>query len=148
MIAMTYRDVYVAQVAIEANPAQTLKAIREAETYPGPSIIIGYTPCINHGIRGGMSKSIEESIEAVESGYWQLYRFDPRQADKGKDPLRIDFKKADFSKMNDFLEGQTRFSALHNIKQDTAEVEEMLNQTVDDAEKRLENYSELMKSKE
>ncbi|MEO1768227.1 pyruvate:ferredoxin (flavodoxin) oxidoreductase [Candidatus Enterococcus ferrettii] len=148
MIAMTYRDVYVAQVAIEANPAQTLKAIREAETYPGPSIIIGYTPCINHGIRGGMSKSIEESIEAVESGYWQLYRFDPRQADKGKDPLRIDYKKADFSKMNDFLEGQTRFSALHNIKQDTAEVEEMLNQTVDDAEKRLENYSELMKSKD
>lgn len=148
MIAMTYRDVYVAQVAIEANAAQTIKAIREAESYPGPSIIIGYTPCINHGIRGGMSKSIEESIEAVESGYWQLYRFDPRQAEKGKDPLRMDFKKADFSKMNDFLEGQTRFSALHNIKQDTAEVEELLNQTVEDAEKRLDNYSELMKSKD
>lgn len=147
MIAMSYRDVYVAQVAIEANANQTLKAIQEAENYPGPSIIIGYTPCINHGIRGGMSKSIEESKEAVESGYWQLYRFDPRQAAKGKDPLRIDFKKADFSKMNDFLEGQTRFSALHNIKKDDAEVEEMLNQTVEDAEKRMENYSELMKTK-
>ncbi|MBO1305312.1 pyruvate:ferredoxin (flavodoxin) oxidoreductase [Enterococcus sp. 669A] len=147
MIAMTYRDVYVAQVSIEANANQTLKAIQEAESYPGPSIIIGYTPCINHGIRGGMSKSIEESKEAVESGYWQLYRFDPRQADKGKDSLRIDFKKADFSKMNEFLEGQTRFSALHNIKKDDAEVEEMLNQTVEDAEKRMENYSELMKTK-
>ncbi|GCF94791.1 pyruvate-flavodoxin oxidoreductase [Enterococcus florum] len=148
MIAMTYRDVYVAQVSIEANANQTIKAIREAESYPGPSIIIGYTPCINHGIRGGMSKSIQESIEAVESGYWQLYRFDPRQAEKGKDPLRIDYKKADFSKMNDFLEGQTRFSALHNIKDDDVEVEEMLQQTVEDAEKRMENYSELMKAKD
>ncbi|MGM0215003.1 pyruvate:ferredoxin (flavodoxin) oxidoreductase [Enterococcus sp. AZ109] len=147
MIAMTYRDVYVAQISIEANANQALKAIQEAESYPGPSLIIGYTPCINHGIRGGMSKSIEESKEAVESGYWQLYRFDPRQADKGKDPLRIDFKKADFSKMNDFLEGQTRFSALHNIKKDDAEVEEMLNQTVEDAEQRLSSYNELMKPK-
>lgn len=145
MIAMTYRDVYVAQVAIEANPTQALKAIQEAEAYPGPSIIIGYTPCINHGLRGGMSKSIKESKEAVESGYWQLYRFDPVRAQKGKEPMRIDFKKADFSKMNDFLEGQTRFSALHNIKKNDEIVEEMLNQTVEDMEERSKNYSELTK---
>lgn len=143
MIAMTYRDVYVAQVAIEANPTQALKAIQEAEAYPGPSLVIGYTPCINHGIRGGMSKSIEESVKAVESGYWPLYRFDPVRAQKGKDPMRIDFKKTDFSKMNAFLEGQTRFSALHNIKKDDALVEEMLNQTVEDMEERAKSYEEL-----
>lgn len=143
MIAMTYRDVYVAQVAIEANPTQALKAIQEAEAYPGPSIIIGYTPCINHGLRGGMSQSIKESKEAVESGYWQLYRFDPVRAQKGKEPMRIDFKKADFSRMNDFLEEQTRFSALHNIKENDEVVEEMLNQTVEDMEERSKNYSEL-----
>ncbi|MGO3912558.1 pyruvate:ferredoxin (flavodoxin) oxidoreductase [Enterococcus viikkiensis] len=143
MIAMTYRDVYVAQVAIEANPTQALKAIQEAEAYPGPSIIIGYTPCINHGLRGGMSQSIKESKEAVESGYWQLYRFDPVRAQMGKEPMRIDFKKADFSRMNDFLEEQTRFSALHNIKENNEVVEEMLNQTVEDMEERSKNYSEL-----
>ncbi|MGO3780391.1 MAG: pyruvate:ferredoxin (flavodoxin) oxidoreductase [Enterococcus viikkiensis] len=143
MIAMTYRDVYVAQVAIEANPTQALKAIQEAEAYPGPSIIIGYTPCINHGLRGGMSQSIKESKEAVESGYWQLYRFDPVRAQMGKEPMRIDFKKADFSRMNDFLEEQTRFSALHNIKENDEVVEEMLNQTVEDMEERSKNYSEL-----
>ena len=143
MIAMTYRDVYVAQIAIEANPTQALKAIQEAEAYPGPSLVIGYTPCINHGIRGGMSKSIEESKKAVESGYWPLYRYDPIRAQKGKDPMRIDFKKTDFSKMNDFLEGQTRFSALHNIKKDETLVAEMLNQTVEDMEERVKSYEEL-----
>ena len=133
----------MAQVAIEANPTQALKAIQEAEAYPGPSLIIGYTPCINHGIRGGMSQSIEESKEAVESGYWPLYRYDPVRAQKGKDPMRIDFKEADFSKMNAFLEGQTRFSALHNIKKDDELVEEMLTQTVDDMEERAKSYTEL-----
>ncbi|MHC5373363.1 pyruvate:ferredoxin (flavodoxin) oxidoreductase [Enterococcus sp. LJL120] len=146
MMAMTYRDVYVASVAIEANPAQTIKAIAEAESYPGPSLIIGYTPCINHGIKGGMGKSIEESVKAVESGYWPLYRFDPRQADKGKNPMKIDFKKTDFSKMNDFLEGQTRFSALYNIK-DEQEVDEMLDTTVEDMEARQEQYVDLADTK-
>lgn len=147
MIAMTYRDVYVAQISIEANPTQAIKAIAEAESYNGPSLIIGYTPCINHGLRGGMSQSIKESKDAVESGYWSLYRFDPRQADKGKDPMRLDFKKADFDKMNAFLENQTRFSALHNIKKDGDVVEEMLNQTVEDMEARSESYAELAKKK-
>lgn len=93
MMAATYGNVYVAQVAIEANQTQTVKAITEAESYHGPSIVIGYTPCINHGLRGGMKNSVKESKEAVESGYWQLYRYDPRQSAKGKDPLRMDFKK-------------------------------------------------------
>ena len=143
MMAIAYNDVYVAQIAIEANPMQAIKAISEAESYPGPSVIIGYTPCINHGLRGGMSQTIKESKEAVESGYWQLYRYDPRLAAKGKDPMRIDYKKADFSKMSDFLEQQTRFSALRSVKKDEQEVQDMLHQTVDAMMARSENYNRL-----
>lgn len=143
MMAIAYQDVYVAQISIEANAKQALKAIMEAEAYPGPSIIIGYTPCINHGIKGGMSQSIKESKAAVESGYWQLYRYDPRLREKGKDPMRIDFKKVDFTKMNEFLENQVRFSALRNIKSSTEEVDEMLEQTVQDMEERTGVYSQL-----
>ena len=142
-MAIAYQDVYVAQISIEANQMQTIKAIMEAEAYPGPSLIIGYTPCINHGIRGGMSKSIENAKAAVESGYWQLYRYDPRLRDKGKDPMRIDFKKQDFSKMTAFMENQVRFSALRNIKPSEGEVDEMLDQTVKDMEERTQVYSQL-----
>ncbi|MDH6363590.1 pyruvate-ferredoxin/flavodoxin oxidoreductase [Enterococcus sp. PF1-24] len=147
MIAMTYKDVYVAQISIEANPAQALKAIAEAEAYPGTSLIIGYTPCINHGIRGGMTQSVEAAKLAVESGYWQLYRFDPRQAEKGKEPMRMDFKKADYSMMNDFLTKETRFSALHNVKKDSEEVTEMLNETVEEMTERTEGYKDLASKK-
>ncbi len=143
MMAIAYQDVYVAQISIEANQMQTIKAIMEAEAYPGPSLIIGYTPCINHGIRGGMAKSIENAKAAVESGYWQLYRYDPRLRDKGKDPMRIDFKKQDFSKMTSFMENQVRFSALRNIKPSGEEVDEMLDQTVKDMEERTQVYSQL-----
>lgn len=143
MMAIAYQDVYVAQISIEANQMQTIKAIMEAEAYPGPSLIIGYTPCINHGIRGGMAKSIENAKAAVESGYWQLYRYDPRLLDKGKDPMRIDFKKQDFSKMTSFMENQVRFSALRNIKPSGEEVDEMLDQTVKDMEERTQVYSQL-----
>lgn len=145
MMAMAYRDVYVASISIEANPAQALKAITEAENYPGPSLIIGYTPCINHGLRGGMSQTIKESKDAVESGYWPLYRHDPRLRAKGKDPMRVDFKKADYSKMDDFLRSQVRFSALQNVKSDEEEVDRMLHQTVIDMEERSENYKQLAK---
>lgn len=143
MMAIAYNDVYVAQIAIEANPMQAIKAIQEAENYPGPSLIIGYTPCINHGLRGGMSQTIKESKDAVESGYWQLYRYDPRLAAKGKDPMRIDYKKADFSKMSDFLEQQTRFSALRSVKKDEQEVQDMLHHTVEAMTERSENYNRL-----
>lgn len=133
----------MAQISIEANQMQTIKAIMEAEAYPGPSLIIGYTPCINHGIRGGMGKSIENAKAAVESGYWQLYRYDPRLRDKGKDPMRIDFKKQDFSKMTAFMENQVRFSALRNIKPSEGEVDSMLDQTVKDMEERQQVYKQL-----
>lgn len=147
MMAVTYGNVYVAQISIEANPMQTIKAIVEAESYPGPSLIIGYTPCINHGLKGGMSQSLKEAKEAVESGYWQLYRYDPRLAEKGKDPMRLDFKKADFEKMPEFLEKQTRFSALHNIKKNPEIVSEMFEQTKRDMESRSKTYVQMTNMK-
>lgn len=143
MIAATYGNVYVAQISLEANPAQAIKAITEAESYPGPSIIIGYAPCINHGLKGGMRLTLQESKEAVEAGYWQLYRYDPRLAARGKDPMRLDYKKADFSKIPEFVQKQTRFSALHNIKQNDSEVNSMLKKTADDMKERSETYERL-----
>uniref|UniRef100_UPI0022867A34 pyruvate:ferredoxin (flavodoxin) oxidoreductase n=1 Tax=Tetragenococcus halophilus TaxID=51669 RepID=UPI0022867A34 len=143
MMAATYGNVYVAQVAIEANQTQTVKAITEAESYHGPSIVIGYTPCINHGLRGGMKNSVKESKEAVESGYWQLYRYDPRQSAKGKEPLRIDFKKADFNKIPDLLNTQTRFTALKKIKNDPELVGEMYDQTIKDMQQRAGTYDRM-----
>ncbi|WP_422804593.1 pyruvate:ferredoxin (flavodoxin) oxidoreductase [Tetragenococcus halophilus] len=143
MMAATYGNVYVAQVAIEANQTQTVKAITEAESYHGPSIVIGYTPCINHGLHGGMKNSVKESKEAVESGYWQLYRYDPRQSAKGKDPLRMDFKKADFNKIPDLLNMQTRFTALKKIKNDPELVGEMYDQTIKDMQQRAGTYDRM-----
>lgn len=144
MMAMTYGNVYVAQIALGANSMQTIKAIDEAERYPGPSLIIGYTPCINHGVKGGMIETLSLAKEAVESGYWQLYRYNPQLIEKGKDPMIIDYKKADFSKMRDFLEKQTRFSALHTIKDNQEVVEHLLTKTKEDAEDRSENYVKLV----
>ena len=143
MMAITYGNVYVAQVAIEANPTQAIKAITEAEKYPGPSLVIGYSPCINHGLHGGMRNSVQETKEAVESGYWQLYRFDPQRAEKGRDPFRLDYKKADFDQIPDLLNKQTRYSALNKIKKDTSVVEEMYDQTREDMEKRTQTYQRL-----
>ena len=147
MIAATYGNVYVAQIAINANANQAIKAIAEAEAYPGPSLIIGYTPCINHGIKGGMSQANLSAEEAVESGYWQLYRYDPRLAEKGKDPMRVDFKKADFDLIPDFLSKQTRFSSLINVKKNEKVVEEMFENTKEDMMVRTENYERLASMK-
>ena len=145
MMAATYGNVYVAQISINAHPNQAIKAITEAENYPGPSLIIGYTPCINHGIKGGMSNALLNAREALESGYWQLYRYDPRLAEKGKDPMRIDYKKADLSKIPDFLETQTRFSSLINVTKDEEIVDEMYDNTQQDVADRNENYERLSK---
>ena len=143
MMATTYGNVYVAQISINAHPNQAIKAIAEAESYPGPSLIIGYTPCINHGIKGGMGNALTNAKEAVESGYWQLYRYDPRLKDKGKDPMKVDFKKADLDKIPEFLETQTRFSSLINVIHDEEEVAEMYDETKHDVEARNENYERL-----
>ncbi|MCR4609072.1 MAG: pyruvate:ferredoxin (flavodoxin) oxidoreductase, partial [Eubacterium sp.] len=110
-IAMTYGYVYVAQIAMGANPAQTLKALKEAEAYDGPSLIIAYAPCINHGVKAGMNKSMPEMRNAVRSGYWNLLRYDPRLAEQGKNPLMLDSSKPT-ENYQDFLMGEVRYNSL------------------------------------
>ncbi|MCF0123025.1 MAG: pyruvate:ferredoxin (flavodoxin) oxidoreductase [Ruminiclostridium sp.] len=110
-IAMAYGHVYVAQVAMGANPAQTLRALREAESYDGPSLIIAYAPCINHGIKAGMNRSMLEMKKAVRAGYWNMLRFDPRLAEEGKNPLQIDSAKPTEA-YRDFLKGEVRYASL------------------------------------
>jgi pyruvate-ferredoxin/flavodoxin oxidoreductase len=111
LIAMSYGYVYVASVAMGANKNQFIKAIREAESYPGPSLIIAYAPCINHGIKAGMGKVQEEEKRAVESGYWPLYRYDPRLAVEGKNPFQLDYQPPN-GMIHDFLMGEVRYAAL------------------------------------
>ncbi len=141
MMAMTYGNVYVAQIASGANQMQTIKAFEEAERFPGPSLVIAYTPCIAHGLKGGMSQTLNEAKEAVETGYWSLYRYNPELEEKEKNPMTLDYKKPDFAKMQDFITKQTRFSALKQIHPDTAE--KLFEKTVKDAKRRFYNYARL-----
>jgi pyruvate-ferredoxin/flavodoxin oxidoreductase len=141
MIAATYGYVYVAQVAMGANQAQTLKAIREAEEYNGPSIVIAYSPCINHGLKRGMGKAQAEQKAAVECGYWHLWRFDPRLEAEGKNPFQLDSKEPDWSKFLDFLKNEVRFSSL--MKQYPEEAEELFKITEENAKWRLAGYKRM-----
>src|SRR5699024_7421425 len=141
MMAMTYGNVYVAQIASGANQMQTIKAFEEAEKYPGPSLIIAYTPCITHGLMGGMKESIKEAKEAVSSGYWSLYRYNPSLIEKGKVPMILDYKKPDFSTMGDFMRKQVRFSSLESANPQLAE--KLFEKTVLDTKTRLYNYASL-----
>ena len=111
-MAMTYGYVYVTQIAMGANQSQTLKAIREAEAYPGPSLVIAYAPCINHGLKFGMSKTQEEEKLAVECGYWHLYRYNPLLEKEGKNPFTLDSKDPDWSKFQEFLGREVRYTSL------------------------------------
>ncbi len=141
MIATTYGYVYVAQIAMGANQAQTLKAIREAEEYDGPSIVIAYSPCINHGLRKGMGKAQAESKSAVECGYWHLWRFDPRLETEGKNPFQLDSKDPDWSKFQDFLKSEVRFASL--MKQYPEEAVELFKVTEENAKWRLAGYKRM-----
>ena len=141
MMAMTYGNVYVAQIASGANQMQTIKAFEEAEKFPGPSLIIAYTPCITHGLFGGMKESIKEAKEAVSSGYWSLYRYNPELIEKNKLPMTLDYKKPDFSTMPDFMRKQVRFSSLENAHPQLAE--KLFEKTVHDAKTRFYNYASL-----
>ncbi|EGO2612714.1 pyruvate:ferredoxin (flavodoxin) oxidoreductase [Enterococcus faecalis] len=141
MMAMTYENVYVAQIASGANQMQTIKAFEEAEKFPGPSIIIAYTPCITHGLAGGMSQTLKEAKDAVHSGYWSLYRYNPLLREKGKEPMTLDFKKPDFSLMKEFMRQQVRFASLESSQPDTAEL--LFNKTINDAKRRFYNYARL-----
>jgi pyruvate-ferredoxin/flavodoxin oxidoreductase len=109
---MSYGYIYIAQVAMGANQLQYLKAIREAEEYPGPSIVIAYSPCIAHGLKNSMGQSQEEMKRAVEAGYWTLYRYDPRLEAQGKNPFQLDSKEPDWSKFQNFLNGEVRYTSL------------------------------------
>ena len=120
-MAMSYGYVYVAQVAMGANPNQTIKAIQEAEAYDGPSLIIAYSPCINHGIRAGMNNAMAEMKNAVQSGYWNLFRYDPSRAEAGQNPLTIDSKKPS-KDYQDFLMGEVRYRSLKQANPERAEV--------------------------
>lgn len=112
LMAMTYGYVYVAQVAMGSSQSQFFKALKEAEAYPGPSIIIAYSPCINHGLKAGMGKTQEETKLAVASGYWQNYRFNPQLEAEGKNPFILDSKEPDWSKFQEFLQGEVRYTSL------------------------------------
>jgi len=121
MMAMSYGYVYVAQVAMGANQNQYLKALREAEAYPGPSLIIAYSPCINHGIRAGMGKAQEQQEHAVDAGYWSLYRFNPMLEKEGKNPFQLDSKEPDY-KLADYMYKEVRFKSLKIAEPERAEM--------------------------
>lgn len=142
MIATTYGYVYVAQVAMGADQAQCLKAIREAEAYPGPSLIIAYAPCINHGLKAGMGKSQAEEEAAVKCGYWHLWRYNPMLEAEGKNPFTLDSKEPNWSDFKNFLKGEVRFASV--MKQYPAEAEELFNAAEENAKWRYKSYKRML----
>ena len=146
MIATSYGYVYVAQVAMGADNAQCLKAIREAEAYPGPSLVIAYAPCINHGlkIKGGMGRSQAEEGRAVECGYWHLWRYNPQLAEEGKNPFTLDSKEPQWDKFRDFLLGEVRYLSVQKAYPN--EADELFSEAERMAKLRYQSY--VRKSKE
>jgi len=140
-MAMSYGYVYVAQVAMGANNNQYLKALKEAEAYPGPSLIIAYSPCINHGLRDGMGKTQAQEKEAVAAGYWHLYRYNPLLEKEGKNPFTLDSKEPDWSKFQDFLNSEVRYTSL--IKAFPAEAEVLFKVAEENAKWRYNVYKRL-----
>ena len=144
LMETTYGYIYVAQVAMGADNAQTLKAIREAEAYPGPSLVIAYAPCINHGIKGSkadkrnMGRSQHEEALAVECGYWHLWRFNPELAKEGKNPFTLDSKAPQWDKFQDYLMGEVRFSSLKKAVPDKAD--DLFQETEKSAKRRYQSY--------
>ena len=141
MMAISYGYVYVAQVAMGASPVQYMNAIKEAEAYDGPSLIIAYAPCINHGLKAGMGLSQKEEKLAVECGYWHLYRYNPALEKQGKNPFTLDSKEPDWTKFQDFLKGEVRFASLYKSFPDRAA--ELLAKTEEFAKIRLNTYKRL-----
>ena len=146
LMETTYGYIYVAQVAMGADNAQTLKAIREAEAYPGPSLVIAYAPCINHGIKGkeadgkkrGMNRSQHEEELAVQCGYWHLWRFNPELAKEGKNPFQLDSKAPKWENFRDYLMGEVRFASLKKVRPE--EAEELYAETEKAAKRRYQSY--------
>ena len=138
---MQYGYVYVAQVAMGADQAQTLKALREAESYDGPSIVICYCPCLEQHIKAGMGTSQDEMKKAVECGYWHLYRYDPRRIAEGKNPFQLDSKEPDTSKVMDFLMGENRFASLKNNFPERADA--LYQKEIADVKARYQKYRKM-----
>ena len=141
MMAMSYGYVYVAQVNMGADHNQVLKAIKEAEAYHGPSLIIAYAPCINHGIRIGMGCSQEEGKRANACGYWANYRFNPTLVGTDKNPFTLDSKEPDFGKFQEFLQGEVRYASLKRSFPEAADA--LFEKTENDAKMRLAGYKKL-----
>ena len=137
-IAMTYGYVYVAQVSIGGNQNQLFNAIKEAEAYPGPSIIIAYAPCINHGIKGGMTRTQTVGKQAVDCGYWSLWRYNPQLENEGKNPFVLDSKEPDWTKFRDFLMKEVRYTSL--LKAFPAEAEQLFSAAEENAKWRYNSY--------
>ncbi len=136
LIAMSYGTVYVAQISLGANPIAAIKALKEAESYDGPSLVICYAPCANHGIKGGLANAMRQERAAVECGYFPIFRFDPRKVDEeGKGGLTMDMKDPDYSKFRDFVMTETRFSQLPRVN--PARAEELLTKSEACAKARL-----------
>ncbi len=140
MMAMSYGYVYVAQIAMGANMNQTIKALTEAESYKGPSLIIAYAPCISHGIKSGMGTSISEERKAVDTGYWHLYRYNPELRAVGKNPFQLESKKPE-RPYRDFLTGEVRYTQLMNVFPDLAE--KLFEESENHARDRYEAYKRL-----
>ena len=137
-IAMTYGYVYVAQVSIGASQTQLFNVLKEAEAYPGPSLIIAYAPCINHGIKGGMTRTQTVGKQAVECGYWHLWHYNPALEAEGKNPFMLDSKEPDWTKFRDFLMKEVRYTSLQ--KAFPAEAEELFQAAEDNAKWRYNSY--------
>ena len=141
MMAVSYGYVYVAQVDMGADQNQLLKAVTEAEAYPGPSLIVAYAPCINHGIRKGMGNSQLEGKLAVQCGYWANWRYNPQLIDAGKNPFTLDSKEPDFEKFQEFLQGEVRYASLKRNNPEAAEA--LFEKVQHDAENRIAGYKKL-----
>ncbi|KYK22816.1 pyruvate-flavodoxin oxidoreductase [Thermoplasmatales archaeon SG8-52-2] len=142
VMAMTYGYVYVTSIAMGANKNQMMKSLKEAESYPGPSLIIAYAPCINHGIRAGMGKTQNEMKLAVESGYWPLYRYNPRLAKEGKNPFQLDSKEPNGT-LKEFIMGEVRYNSLTRTFPDEAKrLHNLLENDVNERFKKYKSMSE------
>ncbi|PKP19350.1 MAG: pyruvate:ferredoxin (flavodoxin) oxidoreductase [Bacteroidetes bacterium HGW-Bacteroidetes-21] len=141
MMAMSYGYVYVAQVSMGASQSQFFKAIKEAEAYPGPSIIIAYAPCINHGLVHGMGKAQDQASAAVDAGYWSMFRYNPLLEKEGKNPFQLDSKEPDWTKFQDYLKSEVRFTSLvHSFPK---EAEELFKAAEENAKWRYNSYKRL-----
>jgi pyruvate-ferredoxin/flavodoxin oxidoreductase len=140
LMAMSYGYVYVAQIAMGADKNQTLKAIMEAESYPGPSLIIAYCPCVNHGLKAGMGKTQSQEKNAVESGYWSLYRYNPQLENEGKNPFILDSKEP-IKDFKEFLMSEVRYASLFKMFPEQAD--ELFKKAEADAKFRYNKYVQM-----